>query len=91
MKTITPKIIYQVRVSGLESKILEEACRPWGIFCGFGGIDGRSAFIDKDKVDIVIRALKIHQVEYTVASKKRKRTKSLITQIEQVRSANNDK
>lgn len=81
-----PKYI-MVKISRLEGKILENACRPWN--CLFSCSDV-NAFLEIDKIAQVIRALKLHQMEYAPMSKNRKRVKSLIVRIEQTRSAKNE-
>jgi len=90
MRTL-PRREYSIEVSVLGAKIFDDACRPWGIWCGFGGPRGCHIFLSKNETDIAIRALKMHQVEYPSMSKNRKRVKELIRQIEQARSPYNDK
>lgn len=88
------KSSYTIKVSGLEVGILTKACEPWNLGFGWGAGDGYGnlyVWASDKQLEAVIRALKLHQVEYEPRSKNRKRVKNVITQIEYARNHLNDK
>lgn len=78
---------YMIRITGLESKILEDVCILWKILILR---NDTYTYILKNDAEFVIRALKMHQMEYTSESKNRKRVKNVILLVERAVQYNID-
>lgn len=78
---------YMIRISGLEGKILDDVCTAWKI--PFSRNDTYT-YIVKTDAKFVIRALKMHQMEYISESKNRKRVKNVILLVERAVQYNID-